>query len=226
MSGLILSLNKNIFKKLFSRILRCKLNSLEQTSESQIQERFDGDMKSIDSIMPTFVCDSFEAPLLFLNMLITVSIIVWTFIPCGVVAIIGNILLYKLCVVSLSKTRKLDLRTKVPIRSSFQEFYQGAYQIRCYGIQGFYYDRFKNKVSDYYRANLLYGNVQRATAFIIQGCTMIASIIGIILIYHVNENQNTAQDLLYVIALSDYIQFGIRQIALLDGQMMSIQKIF
>jgi hypothetical protein len=30
---------------------------------------------------------------------------------------------------------------------------------------------------------------------------------------------------LYVIALSDYIQFGIRQIALLDGQMMSIQKI-
>ena len=48
------------------------------------------------------------------------------------------------------------------------------------------YDSFKNKVSNYYRANLLYGNVQRATAFIIQSCTMIASIIGIILIYHVN----------------------------------------
>ena len=44
---------------MFSRVLRCKLNSLEKTSESQIQERFDGDMKSIDNIMPTFVCDSF-----------------------------------------------------------------------------------------------------------------------------------------------------------------------
>lgn len=77
-------------------------------------------MKSVDNIMPTFVCDSFEAPLLFLNMLITVCIIVRIFIPFGVAVTIGNILLYKLCVVSLSKTRKLDLRTKVPIRSSFQ----------------------------------------------------------------------------------------------------------
>jgi hypothetical protein len=32
MSGLILSLNKNLFKKLFSRILRSKLNSLQKVS--------------------------------------------------------------------------------------------------------------------------------------------------------------------------------------------------
>lgn len=71
-------------------------------------------------------------------MLITICIIVRIFIPFGVAVTVGNILLYKLCVVSLSKTRKLDLRTKVPIRSSFQEYYQGAVQIRCYGAQNHY----------------------------------------------------------------------------------------
>ena len=55
---------------------------------------------------------------------------------------------------------------------------------------------------------------------------MLASIAGIILIYNINNNDSTAQDLLYVIALSDYIQFGIRQIALLDGQFMNIQKVY
>ena len=37
MSGLVLSLNKNLFKKLFSRILRSKVNNLQKVSESQIQ---------------------------------------------------------------------------------------------------------------------------------------------------------------------------------------------
>lgn len=72
-------------------------------------------------------------------MLITISIIIPWFIPCGVIATIGNFLLYKLCVVSLSKTRKLDLRTKVPIRGCFQDFYQGSTQIKCYNVQSLYF---------------------------------------------------------------------------------------
>ena len=182
-------------------------------------------MKSTNNIMPTFLCDSLEAPLLFLNLSVTICILIKGFIPVAVVLIVVNTLLYKWCAVSLSKTRKLDLRTKVPIRDCFEDLYQGAVQIKCYNTQKSYFRKFNSKLKDYYRANLLYGNVQRATSFIVQAATMLGSVCGLILIYVLNEDMATAQDLLYAIALSDYIQFGVRQIALLDGQLESIQQI-
>lgn len=48
---------------------------------------------------------------------------------------------------------------------------------------------------------------------------------GVLFTYYYSWDIQSGQELIYCIALSDYIQFGIRQIATLDSLMMSAQRL-
>ena len=67
---------------------------------------------------------------------------------------------------------------------------------------------------------------QRGFGFFVQSGTLLFSILGILFTYFFSWDLQSGQELIYCIALSDYIQFGIRQIATLDSLMMSAQKLF
>lgn len=83
----------------------------------------------------------------------------------------------------------------------------------------------KEALHRYFRINLFNNLLQRGFGFFIQFGTLIFSILGIVLTYLYSWDNESGQELIFCIALSDYIQLGIRQISTLDGLMASVGRV-
>ena len=86
---------------------------------------FTNDINILDMTLPMIACDSVEAPLYFLNLLIVICIRVPWFSICMPFLLIFIIITYKLCVEIMHKTKALDLKTKTPIINCFNILIKG-----------------------------------------------------------------------------------------------------
>jgi hypothetical protein len=183
-------------------------------------------MNVLDMNMPSVLCDALESPLYFLNLVIVICIKVyqWSFtVPFLFLAIF---LIYRCWTTVMQKSKVFDMKTKDVLITDFTTLAKGATQIRCYNLQETQLAKFNASLLAYFRANHLHNLLQRGFGFFIQSGTLIFSILGVLLTYYYSWDILSGQELIYSIALSDYIQLGIRQIAILDSYMMNAQRLF
>lgn len=218
--------NKRLHNRLYQWLLRGKLGYFEQLDRSDLISRFSNDIGVMDMSVPTVLCDALESPLYFVNLLVVVSIKVpqWAISVPFLLATIFFI--YRGCSIMLQKSKSLDIKVKAQMITPFSRLIKGATQVRCFGIQQSEFSRLKQSVLGYYRANNLSNLLQRGFGFFIQSGTLVYSVLGILLTYYYSWDLQSGQELIYSIALSDYIQLGIRQVSTLDSLMMNAQKLF
>jgi ABC-type transport system involved in cytochrome bd biosynthesis fused ATPase/permease subunit len=218
--------NKRIHNRLYSKMLQGTRSHFEETDRSELISRFSNDMSVLDMSMPTVLCDAVESPLYFLNLVIVISIKVyqWAFtVPFLFLAIF---LIYKHWSTVLQKSKALDLKTKASLITNFSTLVKGATQIGCSNLEETLFAKLNASLIGYFRANHLNNLLQRGFGFFIQSGTLVFSILGVAFTYYYSWDLMSGQELIYSIALSDYIQLGIRQIATLDSLMMSAQRLF
>lgn len=218
--------NRKMHNRLYSWLLNGRLAYFEQIERSDLISRFSNDMSVMDMSVPTVMCDAMESPLYFINLIIVVSIKVHEWAVCVPFLISAIFLIYRACNPPLQKSKSLDLKVKAQLITHFTVLIKGSTQLRCFNLEQKEFTKLKTSIVSYFRANHMSNLFQRGFGFFVQSGTLLFSILGILFTYFFSWDLQSGQELIYCIALSDYIQFGIRQIATLDSLMMSAQKLF
>ncbi|KAL4502280.1 hypothetical protein ABPG72_011867 [Tetrahymena utriculariae] len=224
----VIKTNTALHSKMIERVVRSPVIFFDRTQSGVILNRFSNDMGILDTMIHFTFLDSLEGPLNFLNLLITVSFIQPYFLIIGVVELIGLYYWLKFNKTIIMQSKTLDLFSKSPVFSFFSSTLSGMEIVKVFGQNSHFYKIMCGHANLNIRCNLQYWHISRMFGAYTQLITTISSIIGIFLVVQVFQGDPglTGQSIIYLILMTDYIQWGMRQIINMDSSMSSVQRSF
>ncbi|KAL4461912.1 hypothetical protein ABPG74_000757 [Tetrahymena malaccensis] len=128
--------------------------------------------------------------------------------------------------ISLEQSKQLDLRYRSPIYTRFNQTVQGVLPIKIYKKENIFLNNFSALLKNSLKATLSFNITQRGFSFYIHLAAAVFSNIGIYMIMLINENSNSlGQVVLFFIAITDTMQFGLRMLIETDISMSSAQRV-
>ncbi|KAL4470182.1 hypothetical protein ABPG74_011793 [Tetrahymena malaccensis] len=224
----VIKTNTAVHSKMIERVVRSPVIFFDRTQSGVILNRFSNDMGILDTMIHFTFLDSLEGPLNFLNLLITVSFIQPYFLIIGVVELFGLYYWLKFNKTIIMQSKTLDLLSKSPVFSFFSSTLSGMEIVKVFGQNSRFYKIMCGHANLNIRCNLLYWHISRMFGAYTQFITTISSIIGIFLVVQVFKGDPglTGQSIIYLILMTDYIQWAMRQIINMDSSMSSVQRSF
>lgn len=220
---IVLKSNGNIHNKMTECIVRAPTLFFDTHNSGSILNRFSNDIALMDSLLILTIIDFFDLSLYFIaGIIIAGSLNLWFFIP-GVVSlfILGKILtIAKPVILGL---KKIDLQNKSPIFGFFSSTLGGLSTINVYKRNSNFIELYSKLIENAARANNNFWEVSRGFGFAIESISKITSVIGLFITLDLShENSGViGQQLIYLIIISESLQWGLRQAINADSVMNS-----
>ncbi|XP_033225031.1 probable multidrug resistance-associated protein lethal(2)03659 isoform X2 [Belonocnema kinseyi] len=220
--------SQNLHSFMFYSVMRARMSFFHEHPSGRILNRFSKDMGAVDKQLPSIIEDIVQAGLLVVAvMVINISASPWLLIPTAIVASI----FYAMIIVYIKTSRslkRLESTNRSPVFNHISATLQGLTTVRAFKAETILTQEFDNYQNLHSSAWYMFTSGARAFAFYLQ---FICSLyIGFVIFLFVSiSDYISAGDAGLVITqcllLSGILQFGFRQVADLENQMTSIERI-
>lgn len=206
-------------------MLRTSTSYFDKTPTGRLISRFSNDLSILDSTIGYTLIDTIEGPILSIILLINVFQIVPFFIIPGVLCILLQLLWFIYCKRTIIQTKQLDLRTKSPVFSQFGELVAGAIQVRIYGQTDNTSNKMSRIVNRSAQANHSFWFASRVFGVWTSFVSNLVVAAGIFLgISWVDNAGIYGISIVFVMQVSDYMQWFLRQIINMESIMVSVER--
>ena len=223
---MVLVSNTNIHKKMTEGVVRASPLFFDTHQSGYILNRFSNDIGQMDSFLTSTMIDFLDLSLNFIaGIIISGSNNFWLFIPAAVIMVF----LYKIFVIAkpvILELKKLDLQNKGPIFSYFSSTITGLTSINVYKRNKNFIEEYARLIENSARCNTNFREVSRGFCFVVEHIAKITSIIGLFLTLMINDDYTglIGQQIIYLIIISDTLQWGLRQAINADSVMSSTRR--
>lgn len=222
-----LNASKKMHKNALKSVITAVVAFFDTNPAGRILNRFSNDIGVLDQSLVSVQNDLLDDSFYFISLLITVWIIIpWLLLP-GVLLFVFYGALVRLCRRAIMEGKNLELLTRSPVYSLFSLTLSGVVSIRAYGQKNRFIRDFTNLLNRNCRAYNYYYDTARAFGFYCDFFSGIFACIGISVLLAFT-NLNPAQIGLacsYLISITEYIQWAIRQILMHTMLMSSASRI-
>ncbi|KAJ9591423.1 hypothetical protein L9F63_002029, partial [Diploptera punctata] len=199
-----------------------------EIQSGQILNRFTKDMGAIDELLPLTLQDSIQRMLMILGVVIIVSIInYWLLIPTVVMLLLFYLLRLYYGATSRS-VKRLEGITRSPVFSHLNASLQGLTTIRAYGAQTLLVKEFDNHQDLHTSAHYIFVAANRAFGLWLDSicCVYIAVVsLSFLVLGGDKYGGDVGLAITQATTLTGMLQWGIRQIAELENQMTSVERV-
>ncbi|EAR97927.3 ABC transporter C family protein (macronuclear) [Tetrahymena thermophila SB210] len=218
--------SKTLHDKMIESLVRSKVEYFDTTQSGRIINRFSTDLVIVDQSLPLTSIDALEVIINHISLLVMIIIINPYFL---IVAIIQFIFLYYFAKISqpcLIQSKQTDLRNRSPVFNYFTQTVQGILPIRVYNQTKIFQEKFDFLSDNSLRSSYIYWLNSRAFGSYVHILSTLAGQIGIFMLIAINKRgSDIGESIVYFLAMSDCIQWGLRQIIQTDVTMSSTQRI-
>lgn len=221
--------SKNLHENLYNGVSNTFISFFKDNSSGRILNRFSRDIGNVDASLPSTLFDSIVFILEFLAVVSLVGIVrPWLIIP---TAVMGG-LLYGLRYVYINTSKsikRIEAATKSPIFAHVNGTLQGITTIRSCGAEDKLIAEFSQHQNKNMAAYFIFINIKRAFSLWLDVVCVIY--IGIVTFSFVEmtdkniESGNIGLAITQVIKLIGMCQWGIKQTAELENQMISVERL-
>jgi ATP-binding cassette subfamily C (CFTR/MRP) protein 4 len=206
-------------------MLRSPTSYFDTTPAGRLINRFSNDLGVLDNMMAFTLIDILEGFILACVLLANVVQIVPVFAAPGVVNFILIVLWFLYCKKVIIQTKQLDLRSKSPVFSEFVALTSGATQAKIYSQWGRIDARMSGLVNGSIRANhsfwfatKIFGSWTSYISVIICGAGFFLGV------YFIETAGLYGVSIVFLLQVSDYLQWFLRQIINLESIMVSFER--
>ena len=221
--------SKNLHENLYKGVSNTFISFFKDNSSGRILNRFSRDIGNVDATLPNTLFDSIVFMLEFLAVVSLVGIVrPWLLIP---TVVMGG-LLYGLRYIYINTSKsikRIEAATKSPIFAHVNGTLQGITTIRSCGAENEIIAEFSQHQNKNMAAYFIYINIKRAFSLWLDVVCVIY--IGIVTLSFVEmsdkniESGNIGLAITQVIKLIGMCQWGIKQTAELENQMISVERL-
>ena len=224
-----LNSNQLIHEDMIHGLVRSPCSYFDTTPSGRLNNKFSNDLGILDNNLVFVLTDSLEGPIICIALILNVFQINLLFLPLGFLNIIFIVCYYRYCKKMIIAAKQLDLRMKSPVFNMVSEMISGLIQIRVFKQRGRLLAEFAHKVNESLRANLCFWILSRAFGAFVNYLAIIVMTVGwMIGIIEVSpENAGLyAVSVVFLIQISDYLQWFLRQLVVLESLMVSVERSF
>ncbi|KAK0092933.1 hypothetical protein PV326_000289 [Microctonus aethiopoides] len=223
--------SKRLHDAMFYCISRATMKFFNTNTSARILNRFTKDMGIIDELLPAVFIDCIQIGLAMLGIVIVVAISnPWLLIPTAII----SILLYICRVIYVATSRsvkRLEGISRSSVYNHFLATLQGLTTIRSFGTNKILIDEFDHHQDNHSSVWYIFIVSSRAFAFWLDCLNLIYTVIVTMsfLILPKNSNfshgTNVGLAITQCLGLTGELQWGMRQVAELENQMTSVERV-
>ncbi|KAK6195727.1 hypothetical protein SNE40_001092 [Patella caerulea] len=213
---------------MFARILRTTINFFDTNPVGRILNRFSKDVGHMDDLLPVTFFDFIQCFLLILGIILVAGIVnPWVFIP--TVPLCGLFLLVRRYYIQTSRSvKRLEGTTRSPVFSHLSASLQGLHTIRAFNMEEKFIDEFDLHQDQHTESWYLFLATSRW--FAVRLDWLCALFITAVTFLSVVSSQGLDAGLVglsitYAMALMGMFQWGVRQSAEVENQMISVERV-
>lgn len=219
--------SKVLHEKVLSRVIRAVLEFFDTNPGGRILNRFSNDLGVLDRFLLVVQNDVVDAAFYFTSIFVTIWILFpWLLLP-GAALVVFFTLLVRFVKKPITQGRGIELLTRSPIYSLFSLTLSGLVSIRAFGQGNRFVHRFMNLLNRNTRAYNFYYDSNRVFGFYCDFSSALFACGGIAILISVNNDNPSVIGLAccYLLSITDYIQFALRQTLMHFMQMASTARI-
>lgn len=223
---IVMRSNMNIHSSMTEALVRAPCLFFDTHNSGAILNRFSNDIGLMDSLLIMTLVDFFDLGLYFFAaIIISGTINYWFFIP-GAIAmffLVKGVQIAKPVILGL---KKLDLQNKSPIFSHFSSTLSGLSTINVYKKNENFIKEYSILLENAARSNYNFWEASRGFGFCIESISKLLSIIGLFttLSLSIDSSGALGQQIIYLILISESLQWGLRQGINADSVMNSTMR--
>ncbi|VVC32376.1 ABC transporter type 1, transmembrane domain,ABC transporter-like,P-loop containing nucleoside triphosphate [Cinara cedri] len=223
-----MSASINLHNTMFNTIIRTTMSFFNTNSSGRILNRFSKDIGAIDETLPAVIMTCLQVTMSFLGIVCVVGLVnIYLIIP---TCVIGMIFYYfrMFYLPSSRSIKRLEGVTRSPIFAHMNASMQGLTTIRAYKAEKILSDEFDNYQDLHSSAWYLFISSNEAFGcWLDLVCLFYMSIIifSFLLIDNGTDGSNVGLTITQIMGISGMIQWGIRQSAVLENEMTSVERV-
>ena len=210
-------------------LVRSPCSYFDQTPSGRLTNKFSNDLGILDNNLVFVLTDSLEGPIICIILIVNVFQINLLFLPLGFLNLLFIICYFRYCKDVIIAAKQLDLRMKSPVFNMVGEMITGLIQIRVFRQRARLLAEFAHQINQSLRANLCFWILSRAFGAFVNFFAIIIMTVGWIIgiIQLTPENAGLyAVSVVFLIQISDYLQWFLRQLVVLESLMVSVERSF
>ncbi|KAF0706159.1 putative multidrug resistance-associated protein lethal(2)03659, partial [Aphis craccivora] len=228
MYSVLIGASMNLHNNMFNAITRATMHFFHTNPSGRILNRFTKDIGTIDEILPTPILDFVHIALQLIGTLVVVGVInFYLLIPTFIIGLMCYYVVYFYLSTSRS-IKRLEGVTRSPVYGYFNASLQGISTIRAFKAEDILSKEFDEHQDLHSSTWYLFIASSEAFGFSLDIICFIYICILTFSFLIVN-NENLGGDvglvLTQAISLTGALQWGIRQLAELDNQMTSVERV-
>ena len=221
-----INISHSFHKKILQRVMRAAVEFFDTNPAGRILNRFSNDMGVLDRFILFVSNDVIDAFFFFVAIFITIWIVVpWLLIPAFVLFLFfyGLLRFVKRAII---QGRGVELLTRSPIYSVFSTTLSGLISIRVYGQGKRFVREFTHLLNCNARAFHSYWDANRVFSFYADYSSAIFACTGVAILLATNIDPGLlGLTCTYVLSVTDYAQWAMRQMLMHLMQMASTERI-
>lgn len=221
----VLESNEKIHKAMIHGLVRSPSWYFDITPTGRLNNKFSNDLGIMDNMLAFVLTDSIEGPIISVILLVNVFAINVYFLIPGILNIVFIVLFFLYCKNAIVAIKQLDLRLKSPVFNMVSEMISGLVQIKIFGRRFFLLQEFSDKINHSFRGNICFWNLSRAFGANINYFSILIMWIGWIIGIAVVTPETAGLygvSVVFLIQISDYLQWFLRQIINLESMIVSV----
>ncbi|KAF7993145.1 hypothetical protein HCN44_005926 [Aphidius gifuensis] len=211
----------------FGALIRTGMRFFDTNPSGRVLNRFSKDMGAIDELLPKSILDASQITMMMIGSLVIVCIVNYLFlIPLGIIFFVFY-WIRKVYLRTSKNVKRLEGMLRSPVFTHLNATLLGLSTIRAYGAQKILkaeFDRFQDQHSSSW-----YMFIATSTAFGFSldiFCFMFTTIVTFgLLILAGSTGSQVGLAISTVMSMTGMVQWGMRQSAEVDNQMMSVERV-
>ncbi|XP_067669590.1 ATP-binding cassette sub-family C member 4-like isoform X2 [Haliotis asinina] len=220
--------SQTLHNRMFSKILRAPISFFDNNPVGRILNRFSKDVGHMDDLLPITFFDFVQCFLLIVGIIIVAGIInPWVFIPTVPLCILF-IFIRRYYLRSSRSVKRLEGTTRSPVFSHLSASLQGLHTIRAMSMEGKFMDEFDSHQDLHTEAWFLFLSTSRWLAVRLDWlCAIFVTAVSFCSVLAADRMDAglVGLSITYAMTLMGLFQWGVRQSAEVENQMISVERV-
>ncbi|XP_041354291.1 ATP-binding cassette sub-family C member 4-like [Gigantopelta aegis] len=220
--------SQKLHNRMFTNILRAPVVFFDANPVGRILNRFSKDIGHMDDLLPITFFDFIQCALLILGIVVvTGAVNPWVFIPVGPLGVLFIVVRQYYLRTSRS-VKRLEATCRSPVFSHLSASLQGLHTIRAFGMQSKFMQEFDAHQDLHTEAWFLFLSTSRWLAVRLDW--LCVTFVTAVTMCSVIASENLDAGLVglsvtYAMTLMGLFQWGVRQSAEVENQMISVERV-
>ncbi|KAF5283717.1 hypothetical protein FQR65_LT13752 [Abscondita terminalis] len=219
----------NLHDTMFNSLVRATMRFFNTNPSGRILNRFSKDIGLIDEFLPTCVLDTLNICLISISVVILVSIINYWLLLAAIALTTISYFLRLFYIPTSRSLKRLDGLTRSPVMSHLNYSLQGLPTIRAFEIQKTLENEFANHQDLNTTVACLFISASKAFGYWLDLCCVVYVTFVTLACVFMNEGVNVGGNAGLIItqclALTNYFQWGVRQLTETENQMTAVERV-